>query len=87
MIKVECYKCEICHEIYSEEDTTLTCEKSHRADDELRIVESKHKVGLSENGFPEQIIVDIKNYSGVAAIYRIVREDSVEGIYEEWEDR
>jgi len=81
---IEYCQCEICKEIYLEESLAKSCEKSHVANTELEITEVKYlPPDCSEYDFPEQVIIERKNYSGCAAIYYRDREGSVEDIYDE----
>lgn len=82
--EITCYKCDVCKEIYIEKNLAETCEKAHRTDDKLKIIDSKHLPNDSEHGFPEQILVEIIDHSGVLAVYSRSDEGSMEIICEDW---
>lgn len=78
MKKLECFQCELCNEIYAQQDECLSCEKSHVDMTKLKIVEVKHVFDSSRWGFPYKLRLVISDYSGCMAEYRKIEEGSVE---------
>jgi len=79
MKKVECFKCDHCHDIYETEGECKACEESHAGYDDLEIYDVRHEPQSTMYGYPEIIHVCIKSRSGSAAAYVKEREGSIEG--------
>ena len=84
MKKVECFKCEICEAIYPDEEFATTCENAHANVENLMIAETHN--WLPEAQYPNTIILENSGRSGRAALYNLVKESSVEDIYEMFPD-
>lgn len=78
MKKINCFQCEECNEIYETQDECFSCENSHVGMDKLNVIHAKHEYDASRYGFPEMMLVEITDYSGVLAEYQKVREGSIE---------
>jgi hypothetical protein len=78
MKKVQCYKCELCEEVYEVEQEAISCEKTHVEFKKLSVIDAKYTKDQT-NGFPDLLLIEIDGYSGVLAEYVVRKIDSVEG--------
>jgi len=78
--QVQYWECSFCGTLYKKENEAQTCEDMHARFDNLEIENATSF--WKDSRFPEKIVVGIKNYSGVAAEYKLITHGSVEDIYE-----
>lgn len=71
------YECDTCKTIFLEKEEAELCEKSHLNGGNLNILDFFYSKGDAQ--FPQRLLIECKNYSGVAALYTLSTEDSVEG--------
>ncbi len=77
MVKiVEAWECETCLESYLEKDLALTCEKWHLDGDKMVVQDVFYKTPNQQ--FPDEVLIECENHSGILAHYRKIEEGSVE---------
>lgn len=87
--KVEGYQCQYCGELYTNESDAEHCENMHVPAEELHILEGTHLkpeeayYATACGYFPAEIIVEKVDFSGTAAMYKLMQAGSVEEIYAE----
>jgi len=78
MIKtITAYECEVCETAYFDIDDARKCGKGHLDGDKMEVNDYFYKTANEQ--FPDEILIECSNYSGVLAMYKKVKEDSVEG--------
>ncbi len=77
MVKIiKAYQCNTCEESYMKKDLAEICEKNHLNGDNLVVNDFFYKT--ANEMFPDQILIECNNYSGVLGLYKKIEEGSVE---------
>lgn len=79
------WECNNCGDLSDSEEEAKRCEETHTKQENMKIIE----VSSCEHScrFPEEILVEDEEYSGVLAEYMLKKIHSVEGFYEGDKDK
>jgi hypothetical protein len=81
--KAEVYMCQYCQSIYLEEQDAIDCEAMHTLPEQFVVIDACNWSEIDDNKrFPNKIIIEDKDYSGVAAEYYLFQTGSIEDFYE-----